>query len=100
MSTKRSAGRVRSTYEFIKASRDKHSVQAMCRVLGVAPSPIGSFRRSGLPTSFQQPPFLPWRFSAFCGARQRAPILECAYPEPCQSAESPVSSFFPHFAIS
>ena len=38
MSTKLSAGRVRSTYEFIKASRNHYSVQAMCRVLGVAPS--------------------------------------------------------------
>ena len=38
MSTKLSAGRVRSTYEFIKAHRDQYSVQAMCRVLGVAPS--------------------------------------------------------------
>ncbi len=38
MSTKRSAGRVRSTYSFIKANRDTYSVQAMCRVLGVAPS--------------------------------------------------------------
>ncbi len=37
-STKVSAGRVRSTYEFIKANRDTFSVQAMCRVLGVAPS--------------------------------------------------------------
>ena len=38
MSTKLSAGRVRSTYEFIKAHRDRYSVQAMCRILGVAPS--------------------------------------------------------------
>jgi putative transposase len=38
MSTRLSAGRVRSTYEFIKAHRDRYSVQAMCRVLGVAPS--------------------------------------------------------------
>ena len=38
MSTKLSAGRVRSTYEFIKANRAKYSVQRMCRVLGVAPS--------------------------------------------------------------
>ena len=38
MSTKLSAGRVRSTYEFIKAHRDRYSVQTMCRVLGVAPS--------------------------------------------------------------
>ena len=38
MSTKLSAGRVRSTYEFIKANRDQYSVQAMCRILGVAPS--------------------------------------------------------------
>ena len=38
MSTKLSAGRVRSTYDFIKAHRNTHGVQAMCRVLGVAPS--------------------------------------------------------------
>jgi putative transposase len=38
MSTKRSTGRVRSSYEFIKAHRDRYSVQAMCRILGVAPS--------------------------------------------------------------
>jgi putative transposase len=38
MSTTTSAGRVRSTYEFIKARRAQYSVQAMCRVLGVAPS--------------------------------------------------------------
>jgi len=39
MSTKLSAGRVRSTYEFIRANRDTFSVpQAMCRVLGVASS--------------------------------------------------------------
>ena len=29
MSTKLSAGRVRSMYEFIKANREKYSVQAM-----------------------------------------------------------------------
>ena len=38
MSTQLSAGRVRSTYEFIKAQRGQYSVQTMCRVLGVAPS--------------------------------------------------------------
>jgi putative transposase len=38
MSTKPSTGRVRSTYEFIKAYRARFSVQTMCRVLGVAPS--------------------------------------------------------------
>ena len=32
------SGRVRSTYAFIKAHRDQHSVQMMCRVLGVAVS--------------------------------------------------------------
>ena len=31
-------GRVRSAYEFIKAHRDRYSVQVMCRVLEVAPS--------------------------------------------------------------
>jgi putative transposase len=38
MSTQQSAGRVRSTYAFIKAHRERYSVQSMCRVLGVAPS--------------------------------------------------------------
>ena len=38
MSTKPSTGRVRSAYEFIKAHRDRYSVQTMCRVLDVAPS--------------------------------------------------------------
>jgi putative transposase len=38
MSTKISAGRARSTYEFIKANRHAFSVQVMCRLLGVAPS--------------------------------------------------------------
>ena len=32
------AGKVRATYEFIKAHRDEYSVQMMCRVLEVAPS--------------------------------------------------------------
>ena len=31
-------GRVRTAYEFIKANRSRYSVQAMCRVLDVAPS--------------------------------------------------------------
>ena len=31
-------GRVRRTYEFIKAHRDRYSVQALCRILDVAPS--------------------------------------------------------------
>ena len=38
MSTQQSAGRVRSTYAFIKAHRERYSVQSMCRILGVAPS--------------------------------------------------------------
>ncbi len=38
MSTKLSAGRVRTTYAFIKANRKQYSVQALCRILGVAPS--------------------------------------------------------------
>src|SRR6516225_4460174 len=38
MSTKSSAGRVRSTYEFIKTHRDQYGVQRLCRILGVAPS--------------------------------------------------------------
>ena len=38
MSTRRSARRVRTTYEFIKAHRTKYGVQGLCRVLDVAPS--------------------------------------------------------------
>ena len=38
MSTQQSAGRVRSTYAFIMAHRERYSVQSMCRILGVAPS--------------------------------------------------------------
>ena len=38
MSTRLSAGRIRSTYEFIKANREAFSVEAMCRLLGVARS--------------------------------------------------------------
>jgi hypothetical protein len=38
MSTKPSTRRVRTTYEFLKATRGRYSVYAMCRVLGVAPS--------------------------------------------------------------
>ena len=38
MSTRMSAGRIRTTYEFIKAHRSQFSVEAMCRVLEVAPS--------------------------------------------------------------
>jgi putative transposase len=38
MSTKAAEGRVRTVYAFIKANRKQHSVQEMCRVLGVAPS--------------------------------------------------------------
>jgi putative transposase len=38
MSTRSSAGRVRETYEFIKAHRTTFSVQTLCRVLDVAPS--------------------------------------------------------------
>ena len=38
MSTGPSAGRVRKTYEFIKAHRATFSVQALCRVLDVAAS--------------------------------------------------------------
>lgn len=38
MSTPLSVRRVRSTYEFMKAQRGQYSVQALCRVLDVAPS--------------------------------------------------------------
>ena len=38
MSTKLSAGRVRTTYAFIKTHRKQYSVQSLCRILGVAQS--------------------------------------------------------------
>jgi putative transposase len=38
MPTRLSAGRLRSTYEFIKTHRDQYSVDTLCRVLDVAPS--------------------------------------------------------------
>lgn len=38
MSKKLNTGRVRSTYEFIKAHRRQYNVETMCRVLGVARS--------------------------------------------------------------
>ena len=38
MSTRLSTGRVRSAYEFIKAHREQYRVDAMCRILEVAPS--------------------------------------------------------------
>jgi putative transposase len=38
MSMPLNAGKVRSIYEFIKAHRKQYSVQAMCRILGIAPS--------------------------------------------------------------
>jgi hypothetical protein len=38
MSTRFSTGRVRPTYEFIRVHRNEYSVQALCRILDVAPS--------------------------------------------------------------
>ena len=38
MRTKASAGKIRQTYEFIKANRNRFYVRTMCRVLEVAPS--------------------------------------------------------------
>jgi len=38
MSTRRSIGAIRRSYEFIKANRDRHSIQMMCRLLDVTRS--------------------------------------------------------------
>ena len=38
MFPKRNAGRVRDTYRFVEAHQKQHSVEVMCRVLGVARS--------------------------------------------------------------
>jgi hypothetical protein len=38
MGAKASAGKIRQTYEFIKAHRNRFDIRTMCRVLEVAPS--------------------------------------------------------------
>jgi putative transposase len=38
MAKAKATGKVRSTYEFIKAHQQQHNVRTMCRLLGVAPS--------------------------------------------------------------
>ena len=38
MRTKASTGKIRQTYEFIKANRNRFDLRTMCRVLEVAPS--------------------------------------------------------------
>lgn len=38
MSNRKSAGKVRKTYQFIESNRHQFPVQVMCQVLGVAPS--------------------------------------------------------------
>jgi putative transposase len=49
MSTRVRTGRVRPVYEFIKAHRDQYPVDAMCRILDVAPS--GDYDWLGQPVS-------------------------------------------------
>ncbi len=66
MSTRLSAGRVRATYEFIKANRDKYSVQALSRVLDVAPSGYHDWLKEPLSNR----------------AREDADLLENVLPEP------------------
>ena len=59
MSTRSSAHRVRTTYEFIKAHCKRFSVQVMCRELGVAQSgyylwlkqPISTYGRASVSAS-------------------------------------------------
>ena len=54
MSTNLSAGRVRSTYEIIKAQRATYSVQALCRVLNVAPSGYDEWLKQALSNRAQE----------------------------------------------
>ena len=53
MSTKLSAGRVRATYEFIKANRGEY-VQVMCRVLEVAPNGYYEWLTDPIPNRTQE----------------------------------------------
>lgn len=50
MSTQLSAGRVRATYQFIKANEERYGVQALCRVLAVAPSGYYAWLKQPLST--------------------------------------------------
>ena len=54
MSTNLSAGRVRPTYEFIKAQRATYSVQALCRVLDVATSGYYEWLKQSLSNRAQE----------------------------------------------
>ena len=54
MPTKAADGRVRTVYAFIKANRTQHSVQEMCRVLGVAPSGDYDWLKQPLSTRAQE----------------------------------------------
>jgi putative transposase len=59
MSTTLSAGRVRSTYEFIKAQKGHYNVQALCRVLEVAPSGYYAWVQQPLSNRAQEDARLP-----------------------------------------
>lgn len=54
MSTRLSAGRVRVTYEFIKAHQHEFSVRTMCRVLEVAPSGYYSWLKQPISNRAQE----------------------------------------------
>ena len=60
MRTKASAGKIRQTYEFIKANRKRFDIPTMCRVLEVAPSGYCAWFRSWSVSE-------PWRTLGSCG---------------------------------
>jgi len=72
MSTQLSAGRVRSTYEFIKAHREQYSVQTMCRVLGVAPSGYYEWLKQPISNRAQEDARLLRLIRAYSGHRERS----------------------------